>query len=67
MRCATGFAGAWPSGRMPKVSNEAVRAYFDRMASGWDENSRHSPEKLRRMLNFAGITPGDRILDEAVA
>lgn len=48
---------------MPKVSSEAVRAYFDRQAPDWDQRFKRDPEKLRKILTLTGIMPGEQILD----
>lgn len=42
-----------------------VRAFFDRMADGWDGVCEHDPARIERILDLADILPGVSVLDIA--
>lgn len=42
-----------------------VRAFFDRLADGWDGVCEHDPARIERILDLADILPGVSVLDIA--
>ena len=47
------------------MNNEAVIAFFDRLAPLWDSDMIRPEEVIRQILDGAGVGPGDRVLDVA--
>ncbi len=47
------------------MSSEEMIAYFNRCAPTWDAETIRSDEKIRVILDYAGITEGVRVLDVA--
>ena len=46
------------------MNNEAVLAFFDRLAPLWDSDMIRPEEVIRQILDGAGVGPGDRVLDD---
>jgi len=47
------------------VDKVKVAAFFDKLAPGWDQNCRHCEDRIRRILDYAGIESGLTVLDVA--
>ena len=47
------------------IDTAAVRAFFDSLAPAWDSGRITREDILREIMDFAGITPGCRVLDVA--
>jgi ubiquinone/menaquinone biosynthesis C-methylase UbiE len=47
------------------LDKHEVAAFFDRLASSWDETCTHDPEKITMILDYAGVEAGISVLDVA--
>ena len=47
------------------IRREDLIAYFDALAPTWDDNTVRCEEKIRFILDRAGIRPGAKVLDVA--
>ena len=45
------------------MDKQAVKDYFDQAAAHWDQHLIHDDAKINRILDYADIGPGQRILD----
>lgn len=48
---------------MDKTRLSVRQTYFDQLAATWDRESRVTPEKIKEILSYARIRPGERVLD----
>lgn len=47
------------------IRQEEVQRFFDERAEHWDRDQNTDPEKIRRILDNAGVKQGSRVLDVA--
>ncbi len=45
------------------MNKQAVAAFFDRLATGWDANAKHPDAVIDRILDRIGLRPGAEVLD----
>lgn len=47
------------------MDKQTIRAYFDKLAPNWDESLVHDDRKIARILDYADVRAGHRVLDVA--
>ncbi|MHC1770643.1 MAG: class I SAM-dependent methyltransferase [Flexilinea sp.] len=47
------------------MDKKEMKAFFDRLASNWDEDCYHNEAKINKILDYAGITANISVLDVA--